>query len=82
MAKPSRPPLSALIRRFSAPGAKGGGGGGRLWKFAGAALGGLAAGAGAAHLLYSQGHKVGVELRAPRPEPLPPKDPTPEDYDA
>ncbi|MEW6536989.1 MAG: YihY/virulence factor BrkB family protein [Pseudomonadota bacterium] len=55
---------------------------GRVWKFLGAAAGGLAAGAGAAHLLYSQGHKVGVELRVPRPEPLPPKVPTPEDYEA
>lgn len=55
---------------------------GRVWKFLAAAAGGLAAGAGAAHLLYSQGHKVGVELRAPRPEPLPPKVPTPEDYEA
>ena len=40
------------------------------------------AGAGAAHLLYTQGHKVGVELRPKRPEPLPPKPPTPEDYEA
>lgn len=52
------------------------------WAFLGAALGGLAAGATAAHLLYSQGHRVGVELRRERPEPLPPRDPTPEDYEA
>jgi membrane protein len=52
------------------------------WAFVGAIVGGLAAGAGAAHLLYSQGHKYGVELRAPRPEPEPPKPPTPEDYEA
>lgn len=56
-------------------------GGGSLWHFVGAAVGGLAAGATAAHLLYTQGHKVGVELRPERPEPLPPPDPTPEDYD-
>ncbi|WP_348683478.1 YihY/virulence factor BrkB family protein [Brevundimonas aurantiaca] len=52
------------------------------WRFVAAALGGLTAGAGAAHLLYTQGHKVGVELRPKRPEPLPPKPPTPEDYEA
>jgi membrane protein len=53
-----------------------------LWKFAGATIAGLAAGAGAAHLIYSQGHKYGLELRAPRPEPTPPRPPTPEDHEA
>jgi membrane protein len=53
-----------------------------LWGVAGAILGGLAAGAGAAHLLYTRGHKFGVELRPQRPEPLPPRPPTPEDFDA
>lgn len=57
-------------------------GAGRAWRYVAAVVGGLTAGAGAAHILYSQGHKVGVELRAPRPEPLPPKPPTPEDYEA
>jgi membrane protein len=52
------------------------------WAFVGAIVGGLAAGAGAAHLLYTQGHKYGVELRPERPGPTPPKPPTPEDYDA
>ena len=52
------------------------------WGFVGAIVGGLAAGAGAAHLLYTQGHKYGVELRPERPEPTPPKPPTPEDYEA
>ena len=52
------------------------------WAFVGAIVGGLAAGAGAAHLLYTQGHKYGVELRPERPEPEPPKPPTPEDYEA
>ncbi|RYG09239.1 MAG: YihY/virulence factor BrkB family protein, partial [Caulobacteraceae bacterium] len=47
-----------------------------------AALGGLAAGAGAAHLLYTQGHKYGLELRALRPEATPPRPMTPEDYNA
>lgn len=55
---------------------------GRAWAYLGAALGGLAAGATAAHLLYSQGHRFGIELRRDRPEPLPPRDPTPEDYEA
>ncbi|HEY0926150.1 YihY/virulence factor BrkB family protein [Brevundimonas sp.] len=53
-----------------------------LWGVAGAVLGGLAAGAGAAHLLYTRGHKYGLELRPPRPEPLPPAPPTPEDFEA
>ncbi len=53
-----------------------------LWKFVGATVAGLAAGAGAAHLIYSQGHKYGLELRAPRPEPTPPRPPTPEDHEA
>lgn len=52
------------------------------WRFLVAGLGGLAAGATAAHLLYSQGHRFGVELRPERPEILPPKPPTPEDYEA
>ncbi|WP_439470896.1 YihY/virulence factor BrkB family protein [Brevundimonas sp.] len=53
-----------------------------LWGVAGAIVGGLAAGAGAAHLLYTRGHKFGVELRPQRPEPLPPAPPTPEDFEA
>ena len=53
-----------------------------VWKFAGAVVGGLAAGAGAAHLLYTQGHRYGLELRPERPEPAPPRPPTPEDYEA
>lgn len=60
-------------------GARGGLG---LWGLVGAIGGGLAAGAGAAHLLYRHGHKYGVELRRMRPEPLPPKPPTPEDFEA
>ncbi|HUH10898.1 MAG TPA: YihY/virulence factor BrkB family protein, partial [Brevundimonas sp.] len=58
------------------------GSGGAIWRYVGAAMGGLAAGATAAHLLYTQGHKYGVELRPRRPEPLEPREPTPEDYDA
>lgn len=65
-------------RRPSRPPAKGGG----LWRYIAAAAGGLATGATAAHLLYTQGHRFGLELRPPRPEILPPRDPTPEDYDA
>ena len=57
---------------------------GRLgaWGVLGAIAGGLAAGAGAAHLLYRHGHRYGLELRPPRPEPLPPRAPTPEDFEA
>jgi membrane protein len=67
----TRPPASAPSSGLSG-----------LWKFTGAVVGGLAAGAGAAHLLYTQGHRYGVELRRERPEPLPPRPPTPEDYEA
>ena len=52
------------------------------WFLVSAALGGLAAGAGAAHLLYTRGHKIGMDLRTFRPEPPKPGDPTPEDFDA
>ena len=52
------------------------------WRFLGVAAGGLAAGATAAHLLYTQGHRFGVELRPKRALPLEPRDPTPEDYEA
>lgn len=77
-------PLSRLTAAVSArsPQRRGRPAGGGLWRYLAAAAGGLAAGAGAAHLIYSQGHKVGVELRAPRPEVLPPPPPTPADYDA
>ncbi len=54
---------------------------GAIWRFAAAAAAGLAAGAGAAHLLYSKGHLFGVELRPERPAPLPSAPPTPEDHD-
>jgi membrane protein len=57
-------------------------GGPGLWGVVGAVAGGLAAGAGAAHLLYTRGHKFGIELRAKRPEPLPVRPPTPEDFEA
>lgn len=52
------------------------------WGVIGAIAGGLAAGAGAAHLIYSRGHKFGLELRRERPEPLPPSPPTPEEFEA
>lgn len=52
------------------------------WGVVGAIAGGLAAGAGAAHLIYTRGHKFGLELRKERPEPLPPKPPTPEEFEA
>jgi len=53
-----------------------------LWGVFGAIAGGLAAGAGAAHLLYTRGHKYGIELRPERPQPLPPGPPTPEEFEA
>jgi len=44
-------------------------------RYAGAALGGLTAGATAAHLLYTRGHKIGVDLRqaGQESETLPPQ---------
>ena len=49
---------------------------------AGALIGGLAAGAGTLHLLHRQGYKYGLDLRTFKPDALPPKVPTPEDYEA
>jgi membrane protein len=53
-----------------------------VWGLLASVAGGLAAGAGAAHLLYTRGHKFGVELRPARPEVLPPAPPQPHDFDA
>ncbi|HEY1224087.1 MAG TPA: YihY/virulence factor BrkB family protein [Brevundimonas sp.] len=58
------------------------GGAGRAWRMAAAVAGGLAAGAGAIHLLHRQGYRYGLDLRRFKPDPLPPRAPTPEDYDA
>lgn len=52
------------------------------WAWIAAVAGGLAAGAGAAHLTYRHGHRIGLDLRAVRPEPEPPPAPTPQDFDA
>ncbi|WP_396594768.1 YihY/virulence factor BrkB family protein [Brevundimonas sp. R86498] len=52
------------------------------WAWLGAAAGGLAAGAGAAHLIYTQGHRFGLDLRAVRPEPPATRPPEPEEYEA
>ena len=60
----------------------GSGGGLSPWSLLAAVAGGLAAGAGAAHLVYTRGHKYGLELRPFRPDALPPARPTPEDHDA
>ena len=48
--------------------------------YLGAAGGGLMAGALAAHLLYSQGHKIGIDLRRFKPENLDEEE-TPQSYD-
>jgi membrane protein len=55
---------------------------GRVWRLLAAVAGGLAAGAGAAHLLHRQGHRVGLDLRRFRPTPPPPPPPTPETFEA
>ncbi len=68
--------MATMQKRSGASGGLG------LWGLVGSVAGGLAAGAGAAHLLYRHGHKYGVELRKERPEPLPPQPPTPEDFEA
>lgn len=52
-----------------------------LWPTVIAVVGGLAGGAGAAHLLYTRGHKYGLELRPRRPDPVVKGPPTPEDYE-
>ncbi|MDP2116641.1 MAG: YhjD/YihY/BrkB family envelope integrity protein, partial [Brevundimonas sp.] len=57
-------------------------GGAGAWGVIGSIAGGLAAGAGAAHLLYTRGHKIGVDLRKERPIPPPPGPPTPEEFEA
>jgi membrane protein len=56
-------------------------GGSGPWAVIGSIAGGLAAGAGAAHLLYSRGHRIGVDLRKERPAPPPARVPTPEDFE-
>lgn len=48
-------------------------------KFIGAAGGGLVAGATAAHLLHTQGYRIGLDLRKYRPETV--EDETPESYE-
>lgn len=55
-------------------------GAGAVARYLGAAGGGLAAGAAAAHLLYTQGYRVGIDLRQFRPEPLVP-DNRPQSYE-
>src|SRR5690606_25153542 len=75
--RPSTVAVVAGMRKRSE--ARGGPG---LWGLAGAVAGGLAAGAGAAHLLYRHGHRYGLELRPPRPAPPPAHVPTPEDFEA
>jgi len=52
-----------------------------LWlRYAGAASGGLVAGATAAHLLYTQGHRIGVDLRKYKPADVT-EDESPESYE-
>ena len=50
--------------------------------FLGAALAGLVAGAGAAHLIHSRGRRRGLGPRGPRPEPSSPRPATPEEHEA
>lgn len=55
---------------------------GRIWRLLAAVTGGLAAGAGAIHLLHRQGHRVGLDVRGFRPPEPPPPPPTPEEFEA
>ena len=64
------------------PARSGRAGQGKLWALFAAVAGGLAAGSAAAHLIYTQGHKYGLELRPKRPDLLPQKPPTPEEFHA
>ncbi len=67
---------------MASPSSKPPGLGGPLVGLAAALFGGLAAGAGAAHILHRKGHKVGMDLRRYRPAPAEPEPPKPEDYEA
>ena len=60
------------------PGRGASGTGGSVLKYLSAAMGGLATGATAAHLLYTQGYRLGLNLKAGAPSP---RDPRPEDYE-
>lgn len=77
-----RPLFRTARGRWRRPSRPSGGGTRGLLPFLAAAVGGLAAGATAAHVLYTQGHRYGLELRPKRPLPPPPRAPTPEDYEA
>ena len=70
--------LRLRARAFGAPPRRGPG----VARFVGAAAGGLAAGAGAAHLLYTQGHRIGLDLREKVAPPEAPEAMEPHDYDA
>ena len=69
MSRPKPPSKTAGSRRASP----------LLWL--GAAFGGLAAGAGAAHLLYTRGHKIGMDMRVFRPDPPELGPPQPQDFE-
>ena len=69
MSRPKPPSKTASSRRASP----------LLWL--GAAFGGLAAGAGAAHLLYTRGHKIGMDMRVFRPDPPELGPPQPQDFE-
>lgn len=77
MTAPRFRPINPFVRRKPAEAR----GAGAIWRVAAATAAGLAAGAGAAHLVYSKGHLFGLELRRERPKILPPAPPTPEDHD-
>ena len=70
--------LRLRARAFGAPPRRGPG----VARFVGAAAGGLAAGAGVAHLLYTQGHRIGLDLREKVAPPEAPEAMEPHDYDA
>lgn len=79
----SRGLLDTIASTFAAPTARASRRkGAPVWlRYLGAAAGGVTAGATAAHLLYTQGHKIGFDLRKFRPEGVAENDQTPESYD-
>ena len=82
--RPTKSLLGDVMGALSAPSRspRGGPRRGPAWmRYLGAAGGGLAAGATAAHLLYTQGHKVGLDLRQFRPN-NDQDDTSPEAFDA
>ncbi|WP_297803274.1 YihY/virulence factor BrkB family protein [uncultured Brevundimonas sp.] len=79
----SRDLLDTISKSLSGAASRNKGGKGMpVWlRYAGAVAGGLTAGATAAHLLYSQGYRIGIDLRKTRPEGVSDDDMSPQAFD-